>query len=155
MMPRQTGAPDRAELLLRSSRRGLVVVLAAVLVVGATLIAHALRPGTLLADWASHVPWLFPMVLVAVFGLLNAPLGNRRLRSDAPEVRALMNDEFRQANLARAQRIALFVVLVAQVPLGILLSGVPTSAAVTVMAVSSVTLGMATVIVSFLFFDGE
>jgi hypothetical protein len=148
-------SPDRVELLLRTSRRALMVVLAAVLLVAATLIAHAVRPGTLAADWPSKVPWLFPFAMVAVFLILNMPLWRRHIRPDSPEVRTMLADEFRQANLARAQRMALILVLVAQVPLAILVAGLPPEAAVTVMAVVSVTLGMTSLIASFLFFDRE
>jgi drug/metabolite transporter (DMT)-like permease len=155
MTPQSEPRADRAELVLRTSRRALVVVLAAVLLVAATLIAHALRPGSLLADWSSKVPWLFPVAMVAVFVILNAPLLRRQLRPDSPEMRAMLEDEFRHANLARAQRLALIVVLVAQVPLAILVSGLATEPAVTVMAVASVTLAMTTLIASFLFFDRE
>src|SRR5512142_2701031 len=104
---------SRAELLLRVSRRSLFVVLALVLLIAATLIAHVVRPGSLLADWASPAPWLFPFVVFGIFLILNAPL-RRPFRPDDPEVKAMLNDEFRQTNLARAQRVALGVVLVAQ-----------------------------------------
>jgi hypothetical protein len=147
---------DHAELLLRTSRRALVVLLAIVLLVAATLVAHALRPGTLLADWSSKVPWLFPMAVVGVLLLLNR--GKRPLRPDDPAVRMLLGDEFRQANLGRAQRLALIVVLVAQVPFGLLLSSLTAAAAaaaVMVMAILTITLGMVTLITSFLFFDRE
>ena len=129
------------------------MLIAIVLVVAATLVAHVLRPGTLLADWPSKVPWLFPIAVAGVFLLLNR--GKRPLRPDHPDVRAMPGDEFRQANLARAQRLALIVVLVAQVPLGLLLSGPSAAAAVMAMALTTITLGMVTMIASFLFFDRE
>jgi hypothetical protein len=144
---------DHAELLLRTSRRALVVLVVIVLLVAATLVAHALRPGTLLADWPSKVPWLFPIAVAGVFLLLNR--GRRPSRPDDPAVRMLLGDEFRQANLGRAQRLALIVVLVAQVPFGLLLSSLTAAAAVMVMAVLTITLGMVTLITSFLFFDRE
>jgi hypothetical protein len=150
-----TPESDRGELLLRTSRRALVVLIGIVLLFAATLIAHALRPGTLLADWPSKVPWLIPIAIAAVFLLLNLPLGRRPFRPDDPDVRAMLSDEFRHANLARAQRLSLIVILVAQVPFGVLLSGLPAAAAVMVMAVATITLGMVTTIASFLFFDRE
>ncbi|HEX9160231.1 MAG TPA: hypothetical protein VF980_00880 [Thermoanaerobaculia bacterium] len=45
------------------------------------------------------------------------------------------------------------VVLVAQIPLGIVLSGLNTVAAVTVMSVATITVAIATFITSFLYFD--
>lgn len=148
---------DRLERLLRTNRRSLIAVLIMILVAAATLIAHALVPGSLLSDWPSKAPWLIPVGIVLFAGF--AVQARRRAVAPA-EASALMetviNDEYRQANLARAQRIALVVVLIAQLPLAALaLSGLSASAAVTVMATTTVTLGMATTIVSFLLFDRD
>ena len=147
-----SGEPDHTELLLRISRRSLLVVLALVLLIAATLIAHVLRPGSLLADWASRMPWLLPVAIAAVFFIFNVPF-RRSFRANDADVRAMLNDEFRQANLARAQRAALAVVLVAQIPLAMFLSGLNTVAAVTVMSVATITVAIATFIISFLYFD--
>src|SRR5437868_6112369 len=94
-----TNPPDRAELLLRGSRRSLTVVLALVLLIAATVIAHVLRPGSLLADWASRMPWLLPVAIAGLFVFFIARLP-RPLRRDHPDVKMMLNDEFRQANLA-------------------------------------------------------
>lgn len=150
---------ERVERSLRVSRRGLVVVLIFVLIGAATLIAHALRPGSLLSDWPSKAPWAIPVVGAFVFGAVNAVLAHRG-RVSAAEAKKVMQtvleDEFRQANLARAQRVALMVVLLAQIPLAALsLSRLTTASAVTVMAVTTATLGIASLIVSFLVFDRE
>ncbi len=148
---------DRVERSLRTSRRALIVVLIGVLIAAVTLIAHALRPGSFLSDWPSKAPWLIPVAIV-VFVAISAL--TRRGRASAAEAKNVMQtvleDEFRQANLSRAQRFALVVVLLAQIPLAALsLSGLTTAAAVTVMAVTTVTLGMAALIVSFLIFDRD
>lgn len=156
MIPETESSAARAELLLVMSRRGLFVVLAMVLLAGATVIAHAVRPGMLLADWPSKAPWLIPVAIVFIVVLFNAPFGKRPWRAGGVEERAILEDEFRQVNLARAQRVALFVILIAQVPLGLLLSTTtPTESALMAMAVSSITLGMAVLIASFLYFDRD
>ena len=147
-----SGQIDRTELLLRIRRRSLVVLLALILLVAATLIAHAVRPGSLLADWASRMPWLLPVAIGAMFVMFIAPL-RRPFRPDDPEVEAVVNDEFRHANVARAQRAALAAVLVAQVPLALFLSGLSAVAAVTVMSVGTITIASATFIVAFLLAD--
>lgn len=150
--------PDRIEQILRFSRRGLIAALAILLVTAATLIAHALRPGSLLSDWPSKAPWLIPVAIAAIFAITGLLM---RGRSASPEeakvvLKTVVEDEFRQANFARAQRVALAVVIVAQVPLTTLaLSRLSTAAAVTVMAVTTATLGVATLIISFLVFDRE
>ncbi len=148
---------DRVERSLRMSRRALVVVLIGVLIAAATLIAHALRPGSLLSDWPSKAPWLIPVAIV-IFGAISAV--KHRGRASATEAKnvmqAVLDDEFRQVNLSRAQRFALVVVLLAQIPLAALsLSRLTTAAAATVMAVATTTLGIAAMIVSFLLFDRE
>ena len=146
--------PDRAELLLRVSRRSLFVLLALVLLFAATIIAHVLRPGSLLADWASRAPWLLTFVVLGVILILNAPL-RRPFRAADPEMKQMLNDAFRQAQLARAQRAALVAVVLAQIPLAVLVSTVSTVAAVTVMGVGTVAVAMTTLIASFLFFDRD
>lgn len=148
---------ERVERSLRSSRRGLFVVLAGVLIAAATLLAHALRPGSLLSDWPSKAPWLIPVAIV-LFTVINAVSHRGRTSvTDAKDVmKTVLEDEFRQANFARAQRVALVVILLAQMPLAALaLSDLTTAAAVTVMAVTTTTIGLTTLIVSFLVFDRE
>lgn len=144
--------PDRIELLLQASRRSLFVLLALILLIAATIIAHVLRPGSLLADWSARAPWLLPVAIVAIFGTVVAPL---RRRSGEAEMKSLREDEFRQVNLARAQRVALIAALVAQIPLAIFASGLTAAAAVTIMAVATVTIGMAALITSFLYFERD
>ena len=148
---------DRLERLLRANRRSLIAVLVMVLIAAATLIAHALAPGSLLSDWPSRAPWLIPVWIVIFAGVAAQARRKAVAHSDATALmETVINDEYRQANLARAQRIALVVVLIAQMPLSALaLSGLPASAAVTIMATTTVTLGMATLIVSFLVFDRD
>jgi len=143
---------DRIELLLQASRRSLLILLALILLIAGTIIAHVVRPGSLLADWASRAPWLLPVAIVAIFGIVIAPM--RRRLGDA-EIKTLRDDEFRQANLARAQRAALVAALVAQIPLAIFVSGLTVSAAVTIMGVGTVTVAMATLITSFLYFERD
>jgi len=144
--------PDRIELLLRASRRSLFVLLALILLIAATIIAHVLRPGSLLADWSARAPWLLPVAIVAIFGIVVAPM--RRRLGDA-EMKTLRDDEFRQANLGRAQRVALIAALVAQIPLAVLASGLTAAAAVTIMGVATVTVATATLITSFLYFERD
>ena len=67
----------------------------------------------------------------------------------------IRQDEFRRVNLSRAQRAALIGVLILQIPLGLLFSHLPAMRAVIAMGVTTITLGMATVITLFLFFDRD
>jgi hypothetical protein len=141
------------DLLLRSSRRALVVVLFAILLLGATVVGMAFWPSSLLAEWPGRMPWLFPILMVFAVMALRASLGGRRWDSHSPEVRVMLHDEFRRANLSRAQRAALIAVLIAQAPLGLLFVHLPARQAVMGMAGTTITLGMAILITLFLFFD--
>ena len=144
---------DRAE----QNRRGLLLVLAVVLLAAATLIAHAIRPGSFLSDWPSKVPWLVPIAIVLFATIYATTQRGRVSAAEAKEVmERVMEDEFRQTNLSRAQRFALFAVLLAQIPLlALSLSALTTAAAVTVMSVTTLTIGITTMIVAFLIFDRE
>lgn len=151
-----TNAPDRVELLLRTSRRSLIGVLGMIFAAGATLIAHALRPGSLLSDWPSRAPWLIPMAIIVFAAISAMRRGDASRQESAAVLATVLDDEFRQANLARAQRLALVAVLAAQIPLTALtLAGLTAAAAIVVMAVVTVMVGMTTLIVSFLVFDRE
>jgi hypothetical protein len=67
----------------------------------------------------------------------------------------IQQDEFRQMNLSRAERVGLITVLVVQIPLGLLFAHLPALRAVMAMGVATITLGMAVVITLFLFFDRD
>jgi len=54
-----------------------------------------------------------------------------------------------------AMRVAFIVVLIAQIPIGLLVAHLPSLRAVMAMAISTLTLGMATLIALFLFFSRE
>ena len=144
---------DQTELFLRVSRRGLLTVLITILLLGGTMLGTALWPSSVLASWPSRLPWLLPLVMIFALIGLHAPLRGRRWDPASPEVKAIIEDEFRRANMARAQRAAFMVVLIAQVPLALLLTRLPAMQAVLAMAVATITLGMVILIALFLFFD--
>ena len=146
---------DRVELLMRTSRRALAVLLLFTVFLGATVIAIALWPDTWLGEWPLRFPLLFPIAVLLAFFSLHLLHGRRDLRTDAPEARVLLNDDFRRANLLRAQRVALILILIAQLPLGLLFMRVQTTRAVLGMGGTTVALGASAVILLFLFFDRE
>lgn len=151
----ERGGGDRVEMLLRVNRRALGVVLLLIVFLGGTAMAMALWPDTWLGEWPLRFPLLFPIAVVMAFFCLRFFGGGRDFRADAAEVKVVLNDDFRQANLARAQRIALVLILIAQVPLGLLFMRVQTTRAVIGMGGTTIALGVSAVILLFLFFDRE
>jgi len=142
----------RSEKYLRFSRRSLVVTLLLVIAVGGVCVAMAMRP--FVPMWSRATPALWIVAIVLVAGLQRT-LGGDRWNPRAPEARAIAEDEWRLRNMDRARRIALAVVLGAQVPLGLLLASLPSLQAVMAMAAATITLGLATLIALFLYFDRD
>jgi hypothetical protein len=150
-----TEGGGRVEMFLRTSRRALGVVLLLVFFLEATVIAMAFWPATWLAEWPMRFPLAFPILVWLAFMALRLTRDGRELRANAPEAKVVLNDEFRQANLLRAQRWAFILVLIAQLPLGLLFMRVPVARAVLGMGGTTIALGMSAVILLFLFFDRE
>ena len=146
---------DETDLLLRASRRALFIVLFMILALGATVLGRALWPNSALATWPVLLPWLLP-VLIVITGVAGRLLmRGRAWDAKSAEVKKIQQDEYRRMNLSRAQRAALIVVLVLQIPLGLLFVHLPATRAVMAMGVTTITLAMATLITLFLFFDRD
>lgn len=150
---------ESSEHLVRLGRRGMSALLVMVLVFGSAILAMTLWPDAAGSRWVEHAPWLFPITGIVLFmGLRMMLFKGHRWDPRSPAVRAILRDELRQSSLNRASRAALLVVLIAQVPLGLLfgmLAHVPIARATLAMANTTITLGMATFIALFLFFDRE
>lgn len=107
---------ERSEQFLRFSHTSLVLMLIVVLLLGATCLALIFLPeGGGFLRMETVLWWLAP---VAVAGAIAFGISARRRRwnHDMPEVRAVMDDEWRRTSLDRATRVALVMVLVAQFP---------------------------------------
>jgi FtsH-binding integral membrane protein len=143
---------SRSEKYLRFSRRGMTVTLLLVLAIGGFCLAMAVQPHA--PVWSRAMPVLWIVAVVIVVGLQRT-LGGERWNTRAPEARAIMEDEWRRSNMERARRVAFVVVLGAQLPLGLLLTRLPSLQAVMAMATATITLGLATLIALFLHFDRD
>lgn len=149
--PQQTPV-EPTELLLRYSRQSLASVVTLVTVAGAALIAGALG---VLPQVPQALPALIAFGIIVLAVGLRSSAGGRRWSPKSPVTQAVLQDEFRQANIARAERGALFAVLLGQVPLAVLLRSVPGAQAVFDMAIGTLCLGVAAFLALFLFFDRE
>jgi hypothetical protein len=148
-----TGSTEpRAEEYLRFSRRSMTVLLLLIIAVGGLCVAMAIRPWAPM--WSQAMPALWIIGAAIALGLQRT-LGGERWDPRAPEVRVIVEDEWRRSNMNRARRIAFAVVLGTQVPLGLLLARLPPLQAVMGMAAATITLGLATLIALFLYFDRD
>lgn len=143
----------RAETYLRFSRRRMTVLLLLVLAVGGVCVAMAFRPAPPTWPQAMLPLWIVAIVLAAG---LQRTLGGDRWDPRTAEARAIAGDEWRRNNMDRARRVAFVVVLGAQLPLGLVLAVLlePVQAAMA-MAAATVTLGVATLLALFLYFDRD
>jgi hypothetical protein len=150
---------DRWEVFDRFDRKSMVALMLVTLLLGGTGLTMALSPrGTVSSP--GILQWLVLPVVIAILVSLLISVGRRRFRADSPEVKATMQDEWRRANLLRASRGALFVVLIGQWPLG-LMFGFLTHPTLTppriasAMAAGTIMLGVVTLVALFFLLDRE
>lgn len=145
----------RAERYLRFSQRGMSLALVLVLVLGAISMAMAFRPESGSMWMARSGGILAVAITIAVVMLHGSTLRGDRWNASVPEAQAIVHDEWRRTNMDRAVRVAFVVVLAAQLPFGLLMASLPSLRAVMAMGAATATLGMATFIVLYLFFNRE
>lgn len=136
----------------------MIALLFVIAILGGTGLALILSPDGSVGRSAARAAWLIPIAMAIVVAAIQTSLKGRRWNPDSPEVKTILQDEFRRTNMDRAARISLIVVLAAQWPLGLtiaFLSGLPAERTAMAMAAASVTLGLLTLIALFLFFDRE
>ena len=150
-MPEQP--TTRYERYLRYTHRGMVVLLILVVLIGATFATISIRPDGVIAIWLPRLSVDVPIAIALIGVALQATLRGDRWDPRSPEARVVLQDEWRQANLARAMRFAFVAVVAIQVPLALWLGRLPSQRAVMAMAVLTMTLAMATFIALFLFFE--
>lgn len=143
------------ELYLRFHRRSLMALLILILAVGGFLIASVLRPDAAPLRWTARAPFFFPMLLILGIGVQQTWMRKHRIALDSAEFKALIGDEWRQRSMDRATRGALIVTLIAQAPLPLAFLHLSSVRALCGAAMATVTIGLATQIALFLFFDRE
>lgn len=145
-------AESRTETYLRFSRRSLFFVLAMTVAAGSTFVATALWPDSAFSHWMGSAFVVMPVILSTLF--LTA-MRKRGVHPGAPEMKAVRDDEWRQANMDRALRVAFVVVLLAQLPLAVCFSHLPTTRALFGLGGSTMALGIAALTSAFLFYDRD
>jgi FtsH-binding integral membrane protein len=143
---------SRSEKYLRFSRRSMTVLLLLIIAVGGFCVVLAFHPTSPVWSKAMVPLWIVAVVLALS---IQRTLGGDRWDRRNPEVRAIVDDEWRRRNMDRARSVAFAVVLAVQLPLGLLLSSLPPLQAVMAMAAATITLGLATLLGLFLYFDRD
>lgn len=150
-----TQTTSTSEQFERFSRRSLVATFFIVLVFGAIGIALVFFPyGT----WQKTISWMAPVAVVMTAAMLRATLRGQRWDPRSAEVRAVLEDEWRRANMARATRVALFISVLAQWPAALTLgycTDLPPARIAIAMAVLTTTLAVGSLTALFLIFDRE
>jgi len=133
----------------------MVALFIITLVVGGLCLTMALRPGDTPRWMTSLVALLPTAIAIGVVTLQRTTLRGDRWDPKSPEVQAVLQDEWRRVSMDRAIRVAFFVILIAQIPIGLLVAPLPSLRAVMAMATTTLTLGMATFLGLFLFFSRQ
>ena len=144
---------SRAENYLRYSNRGLVVLMVLMLAIGCAGLAIAVHPDGVIARWLPRLSTTLPIVIALIGGALVTTLRGDRWDPNAPEARAIMHDEWRRLNMARATRGAFTIVLAAQVPLALWLGTLPSPRGVMALGIATMTFGMTALIALYLVFE--
>jgi len=147
--------PTRSERYLRYSQRNMVALLVLTVVVGALCLAMAFRVDAA-PRWLVQGGALIGVAAAIGLGALKSvTLRGTRWDPKSPEVQAVMRDEWRRTNMDRAMRVAFVVVLTAQIPIALLVASLPSLRATMAMAVTTLTLGLATLIALYLFLSRQ
>ncbi|MEO6326699.1 MAG: hypothetical protein ABIT01_03050 [Thermoanaerobaculia bacterium] len=146
---------NRSELALRLYRTNMTLLFVMILALGALVLCSVLWPDGVLSRAVARAPGVIPVAIV-LFAVVQQTLMRRhRFSLDEPAAKAMEQDEWRRASMARATRGALVTVVAAQAPLALLFVHLPTVRALWGMVGMTVTLAMAAQIGLFLFFDRE
>jgi DMSO reductase anchor subunit len=136
---------SQTDALIRLSRRSLWTAFFLIALLGGSGMLQLLAPGS---QAAQQLAMLLPVfIVIAVVGL------RRVARPDAAAMRAVRDDELRQAALGRAYRGALFAVVILQPLLAVGLTSASVPNAVALMAAATALVGALVFLGSFLYFD--
>ncbi|MEX2527109.1 MAG: hypothetical protein WEA09_05675 [Gemmatimonadota bacterium] len=143
----------QTELYFRYGQWSLVVLLFLILTLGVLFIGLLFFPeNTLLQSLSGHAPLAGTLVIAGLFAMQLTMLRGARWNLKAPEVRAVLDDEWRRTNMDRAVRAAFVLVLVAQVPMAWVLSELSPLYPLMVMAIVTGILGLSALIAAYLVF---
>ena len=131
---------------VRMSHRHLMAALTIVSMLGLAAVLSL----TTAEGRADKILWT---VLPVIITIVAASLHGMNKRVDARALKAVRNDELRQASLSRAWRNGFFAVLGLQPVLALAITWGAAANGIALMAAGAVTIGAATVLASLLWYD--
>ena len=140
-----------SDVLVRLSHLGLWMVLLTVLYVGACMVL-VLSGGPALAETARSAMILLPVANVIAVGALRRK-GGKANPMYSRQMRAVLDDELRQQALSKGYRNGFFAAMVATIVAGSIVSLAGVAKAPAVMIVAVVTVGVAAMLGSVLYYD--
>jgi hypothetical protein len=152
-MDMSIAAPKDLEHLLQVSRRSLWLALGFIALFGAVGLVLLALPDTKAGRIAASLMSLLPLMMVLALGGLRMRARGVSMAPSNPELRAIRNDELRQASLHKAYRNGFFALLLAQPLLVVLLTVIPGAYPIPMMAGAGSAIGAVVFLASLLYYD--
>jgi hypothetical protein len=152
-MDMSIAALDNLEHLVHVSRRSLWVALGVILLCGVAGLAMLVLPDAQAARMPKALMVMLPLVIVFAGAGLRMAAKGVSMNPSNPGLKAIRNDELRQASLHRAYRNGFFALLMAQPMLAVLLTAMPGVYPVAVMAGAGSLTGAVVFLASLLYYD--
>jgi bacteriorhodopsin len=152
-MDMSIAAPKDLEHLVHVSRRSLWVALGIILLCGLAGLVLLALPDTSVARMAKNLMMMLPLVIVIALAGLRLTAKGVSMNPANPGLKAIRNDELRQASLHKSYRNGFFTLMLSQPLLATLLTLMPGAHPVAVMADAGSLAGAAAFLGSLLYYD--
>jgi hypothetical protein len=146
-------ASDKLEHLVHVSRRSLWAALGLILLCGGPGLVLLVLPDTQAARMAKTLMMILPLLIVFAGAGLRMTAKGASMNPSNPGLKAIRNDELRQASLHCAYRNGFFALLMAQPLLAVLLTAMPGAYPVAVMAGAGSLAGAVVFLATLLYYD--
>lgn len=149
------GTTNDTEVLVRLSRRQLGVALGLVVLLGASTLAIVAFPDSAAAAGVGKLFVLLPLIITIALLALRSSAKRAGVSTNpgTPAMKAILNDELRQASQARAWRNGFMAMMMLQPLLALGLTWASAPNPVALMATASVLAGVVVMLASLLYYD--
>jgi hypothetical protein len=154
-MDMRIAAPNNLENLVHVSRRGLWAAFVIIVVFGAAGLVLLCARDTPAARMATGLMTMLPLAIAVALGgmAMKAKAKGVSMSPSNPALRAIRNDELRQASLHKAWRNGFLALLVAQPLMSVLLTALPAAYPMAVMGLAACLTGATVFLASLLYYD--